>query len=76
MIATNDVPAVGQGLVARVRRAARGRYTLMLSYKSLPGRGRVYFAFSLRHLAELVRAHVPLAGVRRIAGGINHAAVA
>lgn len=59
MIATNRVPASGKGTMARIRRASSGRYTLMLSRQGVPGHGRVFFAYSLRHLAQLLKLHVP-----------------
>jgi hypothetical protein len=76
MFETSGVPTMKRGAIARVRRASHGRYTLMLSHPAMPGRGRVFFAYSLRHLAELVREHVPAAGIRKIAKGVARAAAA
>jgi hypothetical protein len=70
------VPATKRSAVARVRRASHGRYTLMLSHPALPGRGRVFFAYSLRHLAELLKLHVPGWTNPNSAGGMNRAAAA
>ena len=59
MIAMSGAPTRGKGLIARVRRAAPGRYTLIFSDPDMPGQGRLFFAYSLRHVAELLKLHVP-----------------
>jgi hypothetical protein len=65
--------ATADGLTATLRHVGDRRFRLQLSYDHAPGFARVFLAFSLRHLAELLARHVPPAGVRTIAGAVARA---
>lgn len=63
------------GTTATLRWVGDRRFRLHLSYDHEPGFVRVFMAFSLRHLAELLNVHVPPAGVRTLSDAVARAGV-
>ena len=73
-----DLPlarATAGGTTATIRQVGDRRFRLHLSYDDAPSFVRVFQAFSLRHLAELLRIHVPDQGVRAITDALARAEV-
>lgn len=67
--------ATADGTTATVRRVGARRFRLHLSYAEEPRFVRVFLAFSLSHLAQLLVRHVPAAGVREIVNAVAQAGV-
>ena len=67
------VRTTAEGTTTTLHRVGERRFRLHLSYAHAPGFVRVFQAFSLRHLAELLRIHVPDQGVRAITDALARA---